>query len=217
MFGSSGLRDFEVLNESNERFDLGDDRTDIVFTIRTGDSSKIGRLIDLYRPYLRSLAQQNFPDQLAGRLDQSDLVQEALLRATRQLDKFLGTTDGEFAAWLKQILLNLIVDQVRSHTSGKRDIRRETPSAASIPALSGSSPTVLLSRQEDLERLAAAIQQLSEDQRQVTELRSQGQSFEEIGQRMGRSADASRVLWGRAVTRLLKILDDEGDSSLCAK
>lgn len=202
------------MNEPEKPFGLsGDERaTDIVSSIHTADPIKIGRLIEIYRPYLKTLAEQNFPAQLTGRLDQSDLVQEALLRGTTQINQFRGTTDAEFAAWLKQILLNLIVDQVRCHTSDKRDIRRETPGNTSLAA-PASSPTVEITRDEDLNRLADAIRHLTDDQRQVTELRSQGQTFEKIGQQMGRSADAARLLWGRAVTRLLKMLDDEEGSS----
>lgn len=191
--------------------DLGSDSnasetaSGVVQTIRSIGSLEIERLIEVYRPLLKATAAENFPDQLAGRLDQSDLVQEALLRGTSQIGQFSGSTDAEFGAWLKQILQNLIVDQVRRHTSEKRDVRRETVSNATVAAID-SSPSSVVGRQEELAHLAAAIRTLSDEQRQVTELRSQGQTFEEIGKQMGRSADAARMLWGRAVTRLLDLM-----------
>jgi RNA polymerase sigma-70 factor (ECF subfamily) len=51
--------------------------------------------------------------------------------------------------------------------------------------------------------LRAAIERLPADYRRVMELRyTEGLSFEEVGRRLGRSADAARMLWARAVDRL---------------
>jgi len=93
-------------------------------------------------------------------------------------------------------------------SNAEQDYYRESTGLPSISA-SGLNLTTLVNRQEDLTRLAAAIQELSPNQRQVIELRSQGQSFDQIGPRMNCSAESAKILWGQAVTRLLKLLDDE--------
>jgi RNA polymerase sigma-70 factor (ECF subfamily) len=56
---------------------------------------------------------------------------------------------------------------------------------------------------EELEALERVLARLPEDYRQVIALRYQDQMpFEEIGRMMGRSADAVRKLWWRALGRL---------------
>lgn len=179
--------------------------------IRSGDRSELQRLMALYRPRLRAAAEQLIPHPLRVRLDASDLVQDALLQGTAQIEQFQGTTDTEFAAWLKRILQRLIVDRIRHHTSDKRDIRRELPSPDGVDRSDSETPSRVASRKEDLSRIRRALIRLPPDQQQAIELRTQGASFEELGVQTGRSADAARMLWGRAISRLLKLVsrDDE--------
>ena len=64
---------------------------------------------------------------------------------------------------------------------------------------------------EQLGRLQAAIGRLPDDYRQVIALRYQeGLAFEEVGRRLGRSTDAARMLWARAVDRLKQELHGDG-------
>lgn len=170
------------------------------------ESTDPTRCLGVYRPYLRAMAEAALRGTLAPRMDPSDLVQETLLRASTAKEQFRGKTDQEFAAWLQQILQNILIDAIRHHQSGKRDLRREEALSESLEML-GESPSGIVRRSEDLSRIAAALQQLSEEQRSVIVWRSEGATFEEIGERTQRSADAARMLWGRAVKRMLKILE----------
>ena len=62
--------------------------------------------------------------------------------------------------------------------------------------------------------LKKALLELSEEYRQVIEWRNyQGLSFEEIGQRTDRSAEAARKLWGRALKNLQDLLGADDASS----
>ncbi len=164
------------------------------------------------RPALKALADELLRGELERRIDASDLVQETLLKGAAQFQQFQGATDNEFFAWLNQILQNNLIDAVRHHTSQKRDIRRETELFDSIPA-EGVSPSSILRGKEDQSRVVAALDVLREDQREVLLLRNEGLTFEEIGQRWGRSADAIRMLWGRSILSLGKLLKSK-DSTL---
>jgi RNA polymerase sigma factor (sigma-70 family) len=67
-------------------------------------------------------------------------------------------------------------------------------------------------RQEAALALEAALGQLPADQAEVIRLRHRdGRSFEEIGRLLGRSADAARQLWRRAVERLQEELEPPHD------
>jgi RNA polymerase sigma factor (sigma-70 family) len=78
----------------------------------------------------------------------------------------------------------------------------------------GQSPRALAAVREETAELEAAIGRLPDDYRQAIRLRSiQRLSFAEVGQRLGRSAKASRKLWVRAIARLQKELTTADDSS----
>ena len=55
----------------------------LVVLARAGDETALGQLLELYRNYLRLLADMQISRRLAGKVDPSDLVQEAFLEAHR--------------------------------------------------------------------------------------------------------------------------------------
>src|SRR2546426_51870 len=70
-------------------------------------------------------------------------------------------------------------------------------------AAPGPSPSVQIVSDEQVRRVSEAIDHLPDDYRAVMALRyHDGLAFEEIGRRLGRSSDAARMLWARAVDRL---------------
>src|SRR5262249_19494528 len=93
---------------------------------RCGDGAALGRLLGRYRAYLTVLARLQIGRRLRGKVDASDPVQETFLKAHRHLDQFRGTTEEEWAAWLRQILAANLANLVRRyyHTRG-RDVRIE--------------------------------------------------------------------------------------------
>ncbi|WP_437191077.1 sigma-70 family RNA polymerase sigma factor [Planctomicrobium sp. SH527] len=174
-------------------------------SLNSEDSLVIDRLMEIYRPLLVNAASQFIPVGLQGRIDRSDLVQETLIRGFTQKDRFRGTTSNEFVVWLRQILQNIAIDAIRHHTTAKRDARRSTESVE-ILVSQEDSPSQNLGQQEEFERIAIAMSQLTPDQRQVVELRSKGMAFKEIGEQTGRTEDATRRIWGRGVAKLMQIL-----------
>jgi RNA polymerase sigma-70 factor (ECF subfamily) len=60
---------------------------------------------------------------------------------------------------------------------------------------------------EQAQRLRQALEQLPDEYRRVITFRYVDQyAFEEIGRRMGRTANAARLLWLRAIERVRKEL-----------
>src|SRR5213080_709075 len=62
---------------------------------RAGDVPAMGRLLELYRNYLKLLARLQIDRRLQGKADPSDLVQETFLEAYRDFAQFRGTTERE--------------------------------------------------------------------------------------------------------------------------
>src|ERR1041384_825302 len=92
---------------------------------RAGDSKALGRLLELYRNFLRLLARTQIGADLRVRMDSSDLVPESLREAHRGFPQFLGTTEKELLAWLRRILARNVADQVKKHKALRRNWERQ--------------------------------------------------------------------------------------------
>lgn len=183
---------------------------------RAGDGDALGRLLEDYRHYLRLLARSRVGRELRVRVDPSDLVQETLLEAQRDFGQFEGASGGELGVWLRQVLVRNLADQAKHHHSQKRDFGREEPlESLTAPDLAAplSTPSAAAVRREQAGVLAAALAQLPADYREVvTQRHLEGQSFEAIAARMGRTSGAVRMLWLRALERLGGMMET-GDAS----
>ena len=71
---------------------------------RAGDAAALGQLLERYRNYLLALARVQIGRRLQRKVEEGDLVQETFLEAHRAFGRFRGTTEAEFAYWLRQIL-----------------------------------------------------------------------------------------------------------------
>jgi RNA polymerase sigma-70 factor (ECF subfamily) len=123
-------------------------------------------------------------------------------------------------AWLRRILQNnLAVHRRRYRGTRKRQVSREI----SIVSLSGpdvqqlipcdsATPGGAAVRRERIAALMAALARLPEDYRRVVVWYQYDQlTFEEIGTRLNRSAEAVRKLWSRALIRLTEELGPAHD------
>jgi RNA polymerase sigma-70 factor, ECF subfamily len=192
----------------------------LLIQARAGNQMAIGRLLELYRNYLRLIARSLISQPLRVRLDASDLVQETFLKAHRGFPGFQGSTEPELVAWLRQILVNSLAEQVKQHRSQKRDYRREEPmevlldrSSLAIQsrlAAPLSSPSSHVSHREQAVLLADALEKLPADYREIFFMRNlEHIPFEEIAVRMGRSAGAARMLWTRTIKKLSQLLEED--------
>lgn len=182
---------------------------------RQGDRQSIGELLDHYRSYLTLLGSLHFQRRLQARVGQSDVVQEALLRAHRHFGQFRGQTEPELMAWLREILVNSLARYVELHVrAAKRDVRRDVSLegvAGGVTAEPGhsdesQSPHAELLSREGSALLAQLLAQLPEHYKEVLVLRNiQGLSFDEVAARLDRSPGATRMLWLRAIEKLRSV------------
>lgn len=182
-----------------------------------GSHECFGKLLHLYRNYLNLLVMTQLEQKLLTRVSTSDILQETFLEATRDFEKFRGSTSNEFWAWLRKILVNNLHRVVEQHVlTQKRDVRREVSiealansleqSAARLESIlpdPGESPSGNVQKFEMEIKLADKLAQLPADYREVVVLRNiEALPFEEVGLRMERSAGAARMLWLRALQAL---------------
>src|SRR6516162_5416091 len=93
---------------------------------RQGRGESLGRLLELYRNYLALLARTQIDLHVQGRVDASDLVQETFLDACRDFGQFRGTSEIEWVAWLRKVLIYNLARVVQKQLlAQKRNARRE--------------------------------------------------------------------------------------------
>lgn len=185
---------------------------------RAGDQHALGALVDAYREYLCRIARARMGGALQGVMTTSDLVQETLLDACRDFERFRGTSERELLSWLRRALLRNLADQVRRHRAEKRDRLRnrsldellERTGSRNYARLAAalSSPSGQASRREDIVALQNALEALSAEHREVILLRHMERlEFHAIAARMHRSEGAVRKLWARALLRLKALVE----------
>jgi RNA polymerase sigma-70 factor (ECF subfamily) len=166
------------------------------------------------------LARLRLDPRLKGKLDASDVVQQTLLQAHANLEQFRGQSEAEMAAWLRQILANVLAGSVRTFATEARDVVREQSLEAGLEesaarlevwlAADQSSPSQRVIRFEQLARLAAALAELPPDQREAIELHHlQGCSVAEAARRMERTKPAVIGLLFRGLQKLRRLLDEK--------
>lgn len=181
----------------------------------TSDLDSPNESLVRYREYLRLMARLQIGPKLQGKLDPSDMAQETLLKAHQKLEQFRGTSEGELAAWLRQILANNILDAARK--LGRRYAELERPldhaldnSSALLAkclAADQSTPSQHVMKDEQLRLLAERLAALPDDQRQVVELRHlHGWSVPEISDHLERSVPAVAGLLRRGLKELRETL-----------
>jgi RNA polymerase sigma-70 factor (ECF subfamily) len=182
---------------------------------RAGDRSGFWQLAESYRAYLRNVAERLLQDQLASKVDASDVVQQCLVTAFEQFDQFRGRDREQWQRWMLALVRYRILRLVRYWRRGVRDVRREQAlspgsSGGGACAADGSSPSQHAARREQAARLIALIQQLPSDYREVIYLRNlEDLPYAVVARRMNRSELGVRKLWERAVKRLRQVCGDD--------
>lgn len=184
---------------------------------RAGDAEALERLLELSRDFVKLMMGRRCRGRLQARVDNSDIVQETMLRAAQNIAQFKGMEEEEWRAWLTRIAEREVIHQLRHHLgAAKRAAERERPlltsdslSKTGAPwldrwlAKSQSSPSLVAMRKERALLLSQALARLPDDHREVIVLRSlEGLDFPEIAERMQRQPGAVRVLWVRALKKL---------------
>jgi RNA polymerase sigma-70 factor (ECF subfamily) len=179
---------------------------------RDGNVEALGELMELFRSYLLTIAQDELAAVVQPKAGASDIVQDTFLEAQRLFSRFQGEQGDEFRAWLRAILHNKL-SELHNHYFAvqKRNVGREQsldqsgdsgPLRDVVPG-SMSTPSGHAVRNEENQALMAALNRLPEMARQTIVWRNwEGLSFAEIGRRLGRSEDAARMYFGRAVEQL---------------
>jgi RNA polymerase sigma-70 factor (ECF subfamily) len=151
---------------------------------------------------------------LRSKLESMDLVQDALMCALRDLGDFTYRNEGDFLRWLTKIAENRLRDNLDRLHMDKRDIRREIRLSdreqttggvfvGTAGPIDATTPSVIMSRKEDLDKLEKAMDKLRPEYREVIMLaKIEELSYSQIGDRLGKSIGAVKMLVSRAIMSL---------------
>src|SRR5438067_6078571 len=169
--------------------------------------------LEPFRRYLEVLARVHLDPRLRGKLDPADVVQQTLLRACTALPNLRARSPEVLAGWLRKILARTLADTVKHYHRDRRDVDLERSLEADLDRSSSglagwlaadqTSPSRAAARNEELLRLADALADLPEPQREVVILKHcRGQTLQEIADHLGRTVPSVASLLRRGLEAL---------------
>jgi len=201
------------------RYSCSNKTQQLVALAKGGDESALDQLCRAYAERIRWMVRLRMGKELRSKLDSMDVVQDALIHALGGITDFKYENEGDFVRWLSKIAENTLRDNWERFHAEKRDIRKEVPlnnggwRSDSRPfvrqgPIATTTPSVIMSKKEDLARLEKAIDALKPEYKEVIVLsRIEGLSYEEIAERVGKSGEAVRKLASRAMTALINAFE----------
>jgi RNA polymerase sigma-70 factor (ECF subfamily) len=201
--------------------DLETTTDDLLRRARGGDAAALGELFAHYRDRLRKMVRLRLDRRVLGRLDASDVLQDAFLDVARRFPEYAAAPAVPFYVWLRALTGQRLTDLHRQHLGAKmRDAAQEVslyrgalPQASSASLaqqlLAGlTSPTQAAVRAEMQLKLQEALNGMDPMDREVVVLRH----FEELNNIetaavLGIEPSAASKRYLRAIRRLKAVLD----------
>jgi RNA polymerase sigma-70 factor (ECF subfamily) len=191
---------------------------------RAGKPGAVDELLGEFREPLRRVIDLRLDPAVARRVDASDIVQDVLIEANQRLTEYLKSPDMPFHLWLRHLAQDRIIDTHRRHRlAQRRSVDREQ--AINRPAWADESSVGLVAQLIDTERtptseaiqhelqrrLSTAIDQLSDDDREIVLMRHhEALSNQEVAKALGLTEAAASMRYLRALRRLRTVLVPDG-------
>lgn len=187
----------------------------LIRAARSGDSQAIDALFERHRARLRRMIELRLNRKLWGRVDPSDIVQDAMLQAAKRIDEYVRDPGIPAYLWLRTLAQQQLLAAHRFHLgTGKRDAAMEvtvgagnlgasSASLASIAVADATSPSNVVAKAEQIVLLEALIDSMAPIDREILALRHFEQMSNSEAARVldiGETAAAQRFL--RALQRL---------------
>jgi RNA polymerase sigma-70 factor (ECF subfamily) len=164
---------------------VADDDLSLVRKAQAGDQKAFAELVERYQRKAYAVALGLVRD----REEAMDVAQEAFVKVYKYLDHFKG--DSSFYTWLYRIVVNLCIDRRRRKGADPGDqvefdeaVRNEAESEVGVlGSRLGTNPQKAALRQELMQKIEAALEQIPEKHRAILLLREvEGMSYEDLAQ-----------------------------------
>ncbi len=175
----------------NDPHDLGP----LLDRARAGDAAAWNDLLGRLRPYICVLIRR----QLNDALESSDLAQESLLKMQRGFADFRGEHPAQLIAWVRQIVARVVIDR-------RKKVPPPVMPLSELSDSDGGAPARAIS-EEDMARLASALERLPQPYRSVVEARFlDGRKAVDLAADLGRTPEWVRITCKRGIEKLRELL-----------
>ena len=199
-----------------------DEASGLLQRAAAGDAEALRELFSRYRDRLKRMVHLRLSRRLSGRVDDSDVLQEAYLDAARRLDEYIREPSLPFFLWLRQLTALKLAEVHRRHLGTQlRDADREVtlhrgglPLADSVSLAAQllgtlTTPSQAVIKAETRLLVQEALNSMDPTDREVVALKHFEQlSIAEIAQVLGLSKAGAGSRYLRAVKRLRSILEN---------
>ncbi len=181
---------------------------DFVRRIRAGDDQAAAELVNRFESLIRREVRLRISGSQVNRaFDSLDVSQSVLANffARAATGQFELEHPDQLARLLVTMARNKLVSRVRSERRQIRDIRRATVDRDALDRVADEqqSPSEIVGRKELLERLRTL---LSDEERQIIDLRNEGLGWDEVATKLGGTGQARRMQMSRGIERLIRQL-----------
>ena len=193
----------------------------LIRKMRAGSQDALAEVFSHYRERLRRIVRFRLDYRIAGRISDSDVLQESFIAAAKRLGHFAEHEEMPAFLWLRLVTGQQLVDLHRQHVQAEmRDVRKEVSLQHNSPSphtslaiaaqLAGPMTAVseVVARAERIEKLEATLNEMDPIDREVIALRH----FEELSNietakvlEIETSAASKRYL--RAMARLAQLME----------
>ena len=181
----------------------------LIRCVRLGDDQAAAELIRQYEPLIRREIRIHLVDRQLRRIFDSLDICQAVWASF-----FVRSAAGQYDLDQPEQVLRLLVNMTRNKLASaaraehrqRRDQRRHRmngqPTDCMDAADTEPTPSAIVSSRELLDR---CLHCLTDEERQLAQLRAEGHSWQEIADRLGGAAQARRMQLSRAINRAMQI------------
>ena len=193
---------------------------ELVSQLDDGEDDALAELFSLYHERLKRIVRFRLDYRLAGRISESDVIQESYISASKRVEHYRSKSDMPFFVWLRLIVNQQLVDLHRQHLQAEmRDVRKEIslqqPVASAHTSLAmaaqlvgnATSASRAYSRVESITKLEEALNQMEPIDREVIALRHfEELTNAEVSDVLGIGVQAASKRYVRAMKRMKEIV-----------
>lgn len=177
------------------------------------------QLMEEFRAYLETLTFIQIDPRLRSKFSVSDIIQNTLLEAWRELKRIETLDDDGRKRWLRKMLVNNLLEEIARWRTRGRDVRLEQSLEAAAAesscrlqswlAIEDSSPSEQAMRKEKSLRLLEALSKLDARQREALILQKyHGWTLAQIAEHLGCTTGTVAGLHARGLKELRQLLPE---------
>ena len=197
---------------------MADNVLELVEQAQAGDGDALAKLFTQYKRQLRTMIALRMDNNLKGRVDPSDILQDAWVNVVRKLPNY-DSDKMSFFVWLRLVTTDQIITSHRQHIGAQkrdagRELRRQHLNATSLSLgnFFVDKYTSVVGRAikaEQQARLHAALDQMEDCDREIIAMRIfEGMSNAETAESLEITTNAASKRFIKAVGKIRNELKD---------